>query len=99
MAITLEQRSLEMVEMGQVRGRHLILIVERNLVSIEGDRYGCWGDLSPRAIVVIDGNDSYVYSLQDVQLSLEELKQRVDGLAERLISLQDRVERSQVDHF
>lgn len=88
-----------MAEIGRITGRHLILIVERNLMSIDGDLFGCWGDLSPRAIVVIDGNDSYVYSLQDVQLSLEELKQRVDGLAERLISLQDRVERSQVDHF
>ncbi len=88
MAIALEQRSLKMVEMGRVTGRHLILIVERYLMGIGDDRYGCWGQVSPTALVVIDGRDAYTYSFQDVSPSLAQLREDVDGLDERLLSLQ-----------
>ncbi len=88
MAITLEQKSLEMVEMGRISGRHLILIVERNLIGISGDRYGCWGDVSPRALVVVDGRDAYAFSFQDGSPSLEQLREDVKGLDEMLLSLQ-----------
>lgn len=88
MAITLEQKSLEMVEMGRISGRHLILIVERNLIGISGDRYGCWGDVSPRALVVVDGRDAYAFSFQDASPSLGQLREDVKGLDEMLLSLQ-----------
>lgn len=91
MAIALEQRSLELVDIGRVTGRHLILIVERYLMSIDGDRYGCWGEVSPKALVVVDGRDAYTYPFQDPSPSLGQLREDVDGLDEMLLSLQMQV--------
>jgi len=82
-----EDTRVEVVEIGRVDGRILLLIAESHIQA--SDRpIACWSSVSPKALVVVEGGNVYAISLDGNLTNIDTLFEKVVGLHERVRALQ-----------
>jgi len=83
----MEDTRVEVAEIGRVDGRILLLIAESHIQAPDLSVV-CWGSVSPKALVVVEGSKVYAISLDGNPTKIDTLYEKVVGLHERVRALQ-----------
>ena len=83
----MEDTRVEVVEIGRVDGRILLLIAESHIQASDLSVV-CWSSVAPIALVVVEGGNVYAITLEGNLTKMDTLFEKVTGLHERVRALQ-----------